>query len=74
MLTLTRPNAESMRIITEDNKVTQIRITGINGEQVKITFKAPALHRIIRKALIQFSNYKKTTTRAELEVDDQNLL
>lgn len=55
MMILTRPNGESMRIFTEDNKVTQISVTGINGEQIKIAFNAPEPKRVIREALISFS-------------------
>lgn len=55
MLTLTRPNGESLRIITENNKVIQITVTGIKGDPVKIAFNAPVSHRIIREELIHFS-------------------
>ena len=53
MLVLTRRNGESLQIVTENNEVIEIKITNVQGEQVKIGFEAPASCRILRQELIE---------------------
>ncbi len=53
MLVLTRRNGESLQIVTEDNEVTEIKVTNVRGGQVKIGFGAPPSCRILRQELIE---------------------
>lgn len=53
MLVLTRRNGEALQIVTENSEVIEIKVTNVQGEQVKIGFDAPASCRILRQELIE---------------------
>jgi carbon storage regulator CsrA len=53
MLTLTRKPDESITIITPDNHRIYLKVSQIRGNQVKVSFDAPAYYQIYRDEVLE---------------------